>query len=723
MVSSSFVDPLSELNEPIENSSFASAVATGPAAGKADDVALLLAMARIHALADANTAAGTSETDSTSSFLSLVASPSAPSVTSVSNASLAQQGVVCKEWHQRIVIVGNSGAGKSTLRHCIFSQALVHSLPDVAPTFSATSANSIAHPQGTRSAGKPTDRLFLDVVDVGPAPLPATFTANCVYVIVCSLATVKQKRERIGFFSGTTQHVIIHARDEQHVANHVHTIAVAAPGSSIFFVGTHRDVLSDPSVDAVEQILSHFRDIVSAAVETAAAKLNTPMLRFLGAFAVSCVDHKCVSENRGGPATIHEMWRFLCEMSLKDAKRFPVAQLLQRVPAAFASPVDFVSLLSTSAKFLLRLKVEHGVAVISAKAFFKVMFVLGAPVKPLCQAVLHALHHRGDILWFPGAAGRPSRLLMYPHLPSRIAALIGAAAGALRNHRDGVVTRTKSKNFNAEDVVAADPSRDLLRGVLNDSVIKALAATLDVGITQDHEWVFRTVAAHADLVFRLDASAPSSPTLMSPSRARTPASPASIDGAFVAERYVCTDLIASTALLPPNALTALRREATNSRLHVAARVVKLRVPVDHIFNAIRCRVGHRVTARHHVYHNAVWFQSPGGQCRCLVYDASPEPQKPHFTPGSSVIELYFVATTASAGGLHDLSLFVRDTLQSDLIALLAERGIDHVTETSFAFKKPDDEQQVPPLVAVGTAVSAESTAALHRLDLVFSAGP
>lgn len=212
-----------------------------------------------------------------------------------------------------IFLVGNSGSGKTTFKQCC-TQSFLKTLPEVRP--SIMSASNAFYFTSSKK-----DKLEIQVVDAGPHPSSRAasshflFQGDSLYLLHMSLAGVMQLSKKAG------NTILFHDNDKNALRGHIASIVAGTGGrgASLAVIGTHMDQLSDSSKGAVERVLQVINEFVSAEIEGLRATGASP-LRLVGCFAISCVDHTCVSENRGGPKSIRGLWEFFCDLSAKEAR-------------------------------------------------------------------------------------------------------------------------------------------------------------------------------------------------------------------------------------------------------------------------------------------------------------------------------------------------------------------------------------------------------------------
>ena len=250
----------------------------------------------------------------------------------------------------KICLVGDSGSGKTSYRHC--TTQILATRPEVTPSVASSHHQYFCKMKG---GGK----LHLEVVDFGPCGERDVFIvrrtiAPALFVVFVNLSVVKQKVDK-GIFGGRTDTVILHNTVRDAITRWTKACYLMANGGacSIMMVGTHKDFLSVQDEPAMAALLQELRavatqsiDAIVAAAAAAAAAASAPAQpptlknnktqpppqlsssmvvapKIFGTFAVSCVDHTCVSENREGPKTIKALWQFFCDLSPKLADRAP----------------------------------------------------------------------------------------------------------------------------------------------------------------------------------------------------------------------------------------------------------------------------------------------------------------------------------------------------------------------------------------------------------------
>ena len=262
-----------------------------------------------------------------------------------------------------VVFLGEQGSGKSTFKACL-GNALFHTMPSTMPSVGASCSlyyhaigGQVGSPQSSAppAAGSPdatpvtpsaAGRLTLQIVDTGSGyavghgySLPYA-DAACLFI---NLAPIKQKQE--GVLMLKKHKVLVHEHDRQSIVRFVHRLSAVSSGTSLFVIGTHRDVLSDTSDAAVDAVLAEIRSIVSQSLldprgrsghhhaapathpnptaiqqQHHSAVTGSPALRLVGVFAVSCKDGRCTSENRDGPKSITKLWSLICDSLVKDVR-------------------------------------------------------------------------------------------------------------------------------------------------------------------------------------------------------------------------------------------------------------------------------------------------------------------------------------------------------------------------------------------------------------------
>lgn len=235
----------------------------------------------------------------------------------------------------RVVLVGEQGSGKTSFKAC-FTSSVLKSLPEVSQ--SMMSSNSTFYFKADSTNRQKHRQLDVTVVDSGPLPLTAGVTNfygnGTLYIMTLSLAGVKQKappKSLNPFGPKQVAEPIIFEGDRRLIKSHLQTIASIAPKNSAFvLIGTFMDVLSDSSQAAVEAIIVALRKVV---LDELANECYNIMFR--GCFAISCVDHKVISDLRPtGPKYISDLWAMLCETMMKDALSNRGGVVLQ-TPASF----------------------------------------------------------------------------------------------------------------------------------------------------------------------------------------------------------------------------------------------------------------------------------------------------------------------------------------------------------------------------------------------------
>jgi hypothetical protein len=238
-----------------------------------------------------------------------------------------------KSYRCKVSLIGESGSGKTTFQRCV-TQSVLRTLPDVTPSISSSS--SLYYYRSTTRR----EKLDMLLVDAGPDPLSTLCGLGCVmeqtncFGLVMSLAGVKQRTSKKFLSFGNEPSAIVHARDKAMIRSHLSAICATMDDTvtsfrppKIVVIGTHRDFLTDQSREAVETVLREVNRVVADVLREFRV---APML--IGCFAVSCLDHTCVPENRGGPRGINELWNFLCEVNLKDASQGKTRALVGEPP-------------------------------------------------------------------------------------------------------------------------------------------------------------------------------------------------------------------------------------------------------------------------------------------------------------------------------------------------------------------------------------------------------
>ncbi|RNF20851.1 uncharacterized protein Tco025E_03581 [Trypanosoma conorhini] len=233
--------------------------------------------------------------------------------------------------HGCVGVLGESGSGRTSLASAAARAALrCGSASDFHSLSSGSSVTYIYQP----SVSKRRECLQVRVVDSGPVPLRGgtadRVLPRCDTVVVAfSLTGIKQKRSGaqsnfafMGKCRGgceSSSLTLIHSGDRALLHDLFATIAArVSPGGrspNIILVGTRKDLLTDQSTGAVELLLKELRSICTGLL----ASFRQPALVVNALFAASALDGSCVAENRGGPATLAEMWSFICDVTLKDA--------------------------------------------------------------------------------------------------------------------------------------------------------------------------------------------------------------------------------------------------------------------------------------------------------------------------------------------------------------------------------------------------------------------
>ena len=676
-------------------------------------------------------------------------------------------GVVtpAKEYFSRVHLVGPPGSGKSSLRACLLQSIQVFSsLPDVSPSVGSTgttyyfeAANSGSPAAGKRDTGKRDvrERLILELVDTGPQQLTglaSLWPAQTVFVLVVSLATVKQKKERTGLLSlKSINKVFIHSKDADAVIGGLREIALCAPGSAVALVGTHLDVLSDQDPEAVETILTEYRRLLTECLDDVskqfASSPNPPLpLRLIGAFAVSCKTQICIPENRGGPKTLKAMWSTVCDTALKDARFVGLTGLLKtgcghdslvRSPIAVATlkDDDFLRKVGIVSKILRALRAEHGVALLTFHEVAQACFVADITLRPAVEATLMVLEHRGEVYSYRRGPGRSAFVLLVPHLPTKVLHAVTLAVQYARApplDMPATSAKKERKPFVAVDeVLSADATsgKELQKGIFHNNVVAALAATAlgHVDSAVDRAWLFGTIGQLGDFLVRLPTSQMYSPSFpsdtgsfdstVSAGGAAAPADSDTDSGRFVAPILLQNDV-------SPGGVASLRREVATGALHVLRRRLSVTFAPPALFPALLCRVCSPPAAKAQLYRNAGWVADAAGGVRCLILrEGGDSALQANALGGPLSVELLFVGSTG-ADGARQLAVFVSEVC-ARMSALMAARrvAIFSITPLSPTPGSGDcglQQLSVSEQLRIGKVGHGESRSTLLRLDLAMS---
>lgn len=442
--------------------------------------------------------------DSTKSESStrFVTSAAAPGV-AVGSSSPGSVGVDAprRGYRCKVSIVGDSGSGKSTFQHC-FSHSVLKTLPEVPP--SACCGCSVYY---FKSQTK-REKLDILVVDSGPSSLTASLShvlqQTNLYVLTLSLSGVKQRTSKKFLSFGNEPSAIIHSQDKDMIRSYVAKMCAVHERSEkgprapqLVVVGTHKDLLSDQTRDAVETVLRELNSVVQAVVRDLP---NPP--RLLGCFAVSCVDHSCVPENRGGPKTINELWAFVCDILLKEATQLKAttgdtpahAEDVERwmsfdrneivcAPSAASAALINSELRAVSDRvitFVRRAKNEMNFVVVHMQTLRQVAFSLGVYARDHLESILHFLARDGEILVLhqqpQHVGGREDSVVLWPHLADRSAVML-AKYQQLMSYP--VAERSKVLPGLDIDVCQKyDKNSDSCRGVFHPKLMVCLSKTL-----------------------------------------------------------------------------------------------------------------------------------------------------------------------------------------------------------------------------------------------------
>jgi hypothetical protein len=401
-----------------------------------------------------------------------------------------------------VVIVGESGSGKTTFKQC-FTSSVLRSLPEVPPSMSSGSSLFYFKSQNARK-----DRLEVTVVDAGPLSLDSgipqmLFVENALYIVTVNLTRVKQRggTKRLLFGSTSGPSAIIHDQDKQNIRMHVLAIAACCSSCSIVLVGTHRDMLSDGSKDAVELVLAELQSVLTQAIEEQHAGASK---RIMGCYAVSCVDHSCISPSRSGPRTIQELWTLLCDLSLKDARQLAAASssapsfvsgsfgpMADSFTAAANSPslasavtpsaLAAVDVTSRLHLFLHRAKTEMNFVLLDLHTICQAAFNLGFHSRQHVLSILAELHRAGELRLLSGqpqhVGARVDSVVLLPHLITRCAAVV---AKHCQTCRFPSAERAKALSFiDVEECDRADPGGHCAsQGVLSPRLLVALSKSI-----------------------------------------------------------------------------------------------------------------------------------------------------------------------------------------------------------------------------------------------------
>ena len=246
--------------------------------------------------------------------------PAAAASPSTSHNSFQKQPINVG-FRSKVVLIGDQGSGKTSLKAC-FTPNLLKTLPEVNPSTQSSSSLYFFRAESTKLSHQ-RKTLAVTIVDSGPVPITSGVQTFCddgtLFVMTLSLAGVKQKpapKSLNPFGPKAAPEPIIFDGDKHTIRSYLRTIASVAPRNSAFvMVGTCLDLLSDTSQGAVESVINEIRKIVMAELA-----LEPYQLMFRGCFAVSCVDHKVISDLRPtGPRYISDLWTLLCETMMKDA--------------------------------------------------------------------------------------------------------------------------------------------------------------------------------------------------------------------------------------------------------------------------------------------------------------------------------------------------------------------------------------------------------------------
>eukprot|EP00760_Papus_ankaliazontas_P009598 PhM_4_TR14107/c1_g2_i2/m.95389 len=208
----------------------------------------------------------------------------------------------------KMCLVGDAEVGKTSLMKCFQSQPLFFkSLPSVDCTVGIQQTGLAYERDGYRMEVIMQDFAGQEVYHGHSAFL----TNRCLFIFVWNMSGMDQSYGQFG----------ISPREEERVKYWLNEVQSRSPGCLIAIVGTHKDQLRDQSPRSVEAILQKVHDTFTSHIDT----MRTPdvpyVLSICSTFAVSCKDRTCVAENRGGPTTIKEMFRFLADVCFKSAAR------------------------------------------------------------------------------------------------------------------------------------------------------------------------------------------------------------------------------------------------------------------------------------------------------------------------------------------------------------------------------------------------------------------
>ena len=481
----------------------------------------------------------------------------------------------------RIQLIGDAGSGKTSLKQCVINPvaSLMKTLPDTTPSIACSS--SVYYHTTNRA-----ERVEMTVVDGGPIQLAfgltLYFRSGGMFVLCINLSTVKQGKKK------SVNDVFVHDQLMLSIRKHVAAVTCTAPQSPIVLVGTHMDMLSDTSVSAIERVLAKLHNIVTEELEKLHSCSEDGYLvapRLVACYAVSCMTSSCISENRGGPSTIQEMWSFVCDVAVKYL----------RMDRKAVDPVH----VSMTQQLLHKARTELHIPYIARHVLSQLMYRMKITSHSDREATLQSLCNCGDVVMLRKHRSCPGGdiVVLTPQLVSRvIIAFVMAFSGSAERLRFVGPTI-------AAALEAADPLERVSReGVVTQQVIDEFAAVISQHSASaiDRSSIVRRVFLMADFMVELhDRELQMQPLYTVPSLSSATFSPAKVDSLF--------DMLRSqTAACESHVLGAVRRFYF--------------VPfAPHVFSSLVCRVGSRgLIFVGGVYVNAALVFDETQTCRCVM---------------------------------------------------------------------------------------------------------
>jgi GTPase SAR1 family protein len=345
----------------------------------------------------------------------------------------------------KMCVVGDAEVGKTSLLKCFQSTPMFFkSLPTVDCT---VGINNVVMP--FERDGNKMQILLQDFAGQEVYHGHSAFlTPRTAYVFVWNMSNVEQ----------TFDHYGISAREEARLKYWLDEVQSKAPNSVIAIVGTHKDVLPDQSRKAIEIILQKVHGIFSAYIDTLRSAKVSDTLFICSTFSVSCKDRSCVSENRGGPSTIKEMFEFLAEVCYKAAAR-------DRLFPATKIPSPIIHIL----RALQYIREQMNVILLPVHEFQRLLWQLQVTDTTLAANMTRLLHDWGMIYVFDRQSSKlvqSDSVFLHPAALSVMCAALFSYAHACMapDHERAML---KGLTIDVAKCDAADPQRLILKGFLS----------------------------------------------------------------------------------------------------------------------------------------------------------------------------------------------------------------------------------------------------------------